>query len=322
MGRSQRPLPFCEKRRNGFGYFLNRHCPHASEIDRTFAQEAGAAFDLVTNHPVTGAERAGQARFRRAKDGYNRNGKDCGQMHRPGVIREQQCAVAQFRNELIESGFPDAIHAGWSDLRFDLRANIRVAGRAEEDPMDRALICNLAGDLGKAFRKPALSGTIFGARTQPDLHAGAVGFAARQKHSHRWRFAGSAQFQRDSQITRDLVFDRATARRFKNDLIEQPAPMMTAVADPAGHAGQPDFKRGSQRIWEEHRDIETWLSSNRSNRMPKRTARQANHFIDLRNKLPDRGDLFGNRHRDMSIGPPRLDCAHSRHADHAVAEPV
>jgi hypothetical protein len=39
--------------------FLNGNLLHAPEIDRTFAQEARAAFDLMTNHAMDVSKRAG-----------------------------------------------------------------------------------------------------------------------------------------------------------------------------------------------------------------------------------------------------------------------
>src|SRR4051812_31153901 len=50
-------------RENCCRHFLRSDRFHAAEVDRTLAQEAGTAFDMVTNDGVPGSDRARQARF-------------------------------------------------------------------------------------------------------------------------------------------------------------------------------------------------------------------------------------------------------------------
>ena len=50
---AQRALPLLEEGRNGGGDFGDGHRFHAAKIDRAFAQETGAAFDLMTNDVMT-----------------------------------------------------------------------------------------------------------------------------------------------------------------------------------------------------------------------------------------------------------------------------
>ena len=128
----------------------------------------------MTNHAMAVSKRTGQARFRRTEDRDNGNIEDRGEMHRAGVIREQQGAFAQLGDEFGERRLADTIDAVGADRCFDGRADFRVTGCAEQNPLDRPLSGNRNGNLGKAFRKPPLGRAVFGAGTEADLRGRAI----------------------------------------------------------------------------------------------------------------------------------------------------
>ncbi len=65
----------------------------------------------MANDAVAISERSGQAVFGRTKDRDDRNAEQRGEMHRAGVVRQQQRAFAQLRDEIIERRLPDAVDA-------------------------------------------------------------------------------------------------------------------------------------------------------------------------------------------------------------------
>src|ERR1700730_15685443 len=81
----QRRFPHFQQRRNRLHHLVYRHCFHAAKIDRAFSQEAGTAFDLMTDYVTGVSERAGEVRFRRTKDSDDRNPEDRSEVHRAGV---------------------------------------------------------------------------------------------------------------------------------------------------------------------------------------------------------------------------------------------
>ena len=91
---AQSPFPLFQERGNGVGDFVDRDRFHASEIDRAFAQKAGAAFHLMSNNAMPGPERTGKAWFGRSEEGHDGDSEDRGEMHRPGIVREEQRAFA------------------------------------------------------------------------------------------------------------------------------------------------------------------------------------------------------------------------------------
>ncbi len=84
---------------------------HAAKIDRAFPQEARAALDVMPDDEVAISERSGQAIFGGTKDRDDRHAEQRGQVHRAGVVRQEQAAFAQLRDEIIERRLPDAVDA-------------------------------------------------------------------------------------------------------------------------------------------------------------------------------------------------------------------
>ena len=71
--------------RNGCGGDL----VHAAEVDRAISQEAGAAFDLVTDDSASWPARTGERGLGRAEDCHERDAQKFREVHRAGVIGQQ-----------------------------------------------------------------------------------------------------------------------------------------------------------------------------------------------------------------------------------------
>src|SRR3977135_2387580 len=102
-------FPPVKLRGNSGGDFFHVDGFHAAEIDGALAQETGTAFDLMPKNVVPTSQGSGQPRFSRAKDRDDGNADERGEVHRAGVIRQQQGALAQLGGELVESGLADSI---------------------------------------------------------------------------------------------------------------------------------------------------------------------------------------------------------------------
>ena len=104
-------LPTVQLRGNSGDNFFDADGFHAAEIDGAFAEETGTAFDLMPKNVVTNSQRSGQARLSRSENGDNRNSDERGQVHRAGVVRQQQRAFTELGGELVERGLADSIQA-------------------------------------------------------------------------------------------------------------------------------------------------------------------------------------------------------------------
>ena len=89
---------------------------------------------------VPGAERAGEPWLGRTKDRHDRDTDSRREMHRAGVVRQEQRALAQLGDELVERGFSDPVRAVRADGRCNPRADLRIAGRAKQNPLNRLLV--------------------------------------------------------------------------------------------------------------------------------------------------------------------------------------
>ena len=74
-------LPF-----HSSAYLTSRYALHATEIQRAFAKEAGAALHVMSQYRVVGADRAGERRLRGTEDGDHGDSERRGKVHRAGVI--------------------------------------------------------------------------------------------------------------------------------------------------------------------------------------------------------------------------------------------
>jgi hypothetical protein len=60
---------------------------------------------------VTVAERSGHLRFSRTEDRHDRNAQQRRQMHRSGIVGQEQTAFAQLVDKLLDGRLADAIDA-------------------------------------------------------------------------------------------------------------------------------------------------------------------------------------------------------------------
>ena len=78
------------------------HRFHATKVERTFAQETRAAFDVMPDDPISASQRTRQARFGRTKNRHDRNPEQGREMHRAGIVRQKQLTLPQFLDQLFE----------------------------------------------------------------------------------------------------------------------------------------------------------------------------------------------------------------------------
>ena len=115
---------------------------------------------------------------------------------------------------------------------------------------------------------------------------------------------------------------RALPLNLAHDLIEQPAPMMPGITDPAG---QPASQSSSATRRELGKAIPTSnLGCRRSNRTASQRDFPPNEITASTsgNKPPDGCDFFRREDRDVRIGPTTLDRPDGRNADDTIPEPV
>jgi hypothetical protein len=67
---------------------------HATEIERAFPQKTGTAFDMVPENAMPVTQWAGTLRFGGTKNRNRRNAKQIRQVHRSGIVSEQEIALA------------------------------------------------------------------------------------------------------------------------------------------------------------------------------------------------------------------------------------
>jgi len=81
---------------------------------------------VVAQNNVLVAEWPGQARFGRAENRDHWYTQQRSQMHGARVVRQQQTALTQFVDKLIDRGLADAVHTTIPDRRRDLVTNCCV----------------------------------------------------------------------------------------------------------------------------------------------------------------------------------------------------
>src|SRR6266581_4441078 len=75
-------------------------------------------------------------------------------MHGAGIVRQQQMALAQLVDKLIERSLPDPIYAGVAERSRDLLADYRVVFCSEQNPLHGRLRGNCCGGLSEPLRQP------------------------------------------------------------------------------------------------------------------------------------------------------------------------
>ena len=97
--------PVAGARKNSADHFINGHSLHTAKIDRAFAQEARAAFDLMAEHAVTRTERASKAWFGRTKDRDDGHAEHVARCIVPVSFVSSKLAFAQFGDESDRATF-------------------------------------------------------------------------------------------------------------------------------------------------------------------------------------------------------------------------
>ena len=148
----------------GDGDFFDGEGFHATEVDGTFAEEAGVAFDMVTKDGGVAAEGAGQFRRGGTEEDDLGDVEGGGEMHGAGVVGDEEPAGFEEDAEFHEGGlagdFDDGV--GEADEIGDFVNQLGVTGAAdEEDPATGGGV-EAAGDFGESFRRPAFGGAVFG----------------------------------------------------------------------------------------------------------------------------------------------------------------
>src|SRR5262249_12854838 len=131
-----------------------------------------------------------------------------------------------------------------------------------------------------------------------------------------------AGFARDPKKTKRMMFGRPGFSRHANDLVNEPTPPVSTIADSAWNSAKPTFKRDTQRVRENNRDVKRHLLLQQPHNRKKRTVWQRNDAVHFRNELPHRRALLGRSDCDVSVVTSifdRLDC---RHAHDRVSQPV
>ena len=100
---------------------------------------------------VTVAQRRGESRLSRAKDGDDGHAEQRCEMHRARVVGEQNATGAQFFDELLERRLSDPIYAIVSKRGGDGFANGLVAFCTEQNPLGGQLRSYCGGCFGETL---------------------------------------------------------------------------------------------------------------------------------------------------------------------------
>src|SRR5678815_2225476 len=89
-------------------------------------------------------------------------------MHGAGVIGEEKVARSQFGDELLERGPTDQVAVLPVEFAQDFIGDPAVLFRAQNDPLAITGCSDLANHRSEVLGKPALRGTVFGARAKAE----------------------------------------------------------------------------------------------------------------------------------------------------------
>lgn len=102
-------------------------------------------------------------RFGGAENGDDADTQKCGEMHRPGVIGDQQVAFAKLLNEFCERGLTNQVGAGDRSGLDDRVRQLAIFWDAEDAPLAPGPFVHRPHHVRKALREPAFGGPVFGA---------------------------------------------------------------------------------------------------------------------------------------------------------------
>ncbi len=310
-------------------------------VDRTVAEEAGAAPDRMRQHGVA-AHRRGQTLVGGTEDGGHRNPQRRRQMHRPGVPGNQRPARGQETDQFREVGPPDQVQDAGArpelgrEGGFYRMAGIAVVHAAEQhDP--RAALPNQPGrDAGVARRRPSLGVAVGGPRR--DAHhrpPGVAGGASEQRssacaHGRGRRETGLDRDRLDAQAADQLqvaghLMDRAaTAARTRHRPGQQGAPPLPGEPPALRNAGPAGGPGGTERIGEQHAGVERpapqrlHLGPTR----PRPAVSHPDHLVDPRHRREQGNQRPRARRREDRPRVVRAESREHRQRHHHVAQPV
>src|SRR6266849_8434017 len=193
-------------------------------------------------------------------------------MHRTGVVSKQELTFAQFRDELFESRLTNAIDAIFAQHRCDLLADFRIFCGAEKNPLHGQLRGDGRSSFGKTFWQPSLGRTVFRTRTETAFSDCSIYCRGSFIDSDFRPLRDRAKLARNSQIPFRLMLDRSGNYAIADDLIEQPASVMTAITHPPWHSRQANFQCGSNRIWKNNRSVKSILPPKQARRSKNRSS--------------------------------------------------
>lgn len=87
-------------------------------------------------------------------------------MHRARVVRQQQPALLQLINQLLQRGLPDSIHAAIAKPAGDLVSKIDISRGSKKNPFHLVTRRDRLSDFQESFGQPALSRAEFSAWTK------------------------------------------------------------------------------------------------------------------------------------------------------------
>jgi len=259
-------------------------------VDRTFPQQARAAFGVLPYHTCERTCGAGGGVIRRAENCYRRDPERRRDMHRSRIVGEKKAACGGKIDKLAQGGLARKIPPAGNRCG-DRFAERPLGGRSEDQHSQRR---KCSRHFREAFGKPTLGVSISCARTDANCRA----VNAECLHVLHARFprlrdpiqadllaCGKAldqtrapqQFEIvEALMPRDLagLGNRDRARE------QQPAAVAT-VADTLRDAGHPSDQRGIERVLQQNRTVEAFRAQSRG----KRTACLAwicDYLIDAR----------------------------------------
>jgi len=119
------------------GDFVDGDSFHATEVDWALAKKTGTAFHVMPQNNMSVAEWPSEKRFGRAENGDHWYAQQRSQMHGARVVRQQQTALTQFFDKLIEGCLTDAVQAMNADCRRDLLAYCCLVFCPKQNPLRR-----------------------------------------------------------------------------------------------------------------------------------------------------------------------------------------
>ena len=234
---------------------------HASKIERTFAEKAGAAFDLMAQDGACRRAGTGQSRLGRAKDRDERNPKTVGEVHCSCVVGEEDAQRSKPLDQFIERSLAGEVFRAFPSNPCRISAARLRSFSVPTITQEQATSFETSS---MVFRNRStgqrLAGPYFGARadTKDDDRFGVIARCTADG-------GGSAAPQRSGnvKVSISLVFRprRLLFLGLVDYLSQQHRSEMPAKSHPARNPGKPRLGRAAKRIREEDRGLEASAQS-------------------------------------------------------------